>query len=405
MGTQIWTNWSGSVSAAPQQVISPSREAELLDLVSQAGQAGQSIRIAGSGHSFVPLCASNDLILSLDNLQGVVSIDSEQGEATVWAGSKIYQLGEPLLAAGLGMENMGDIDRQSLAGAISTGTHGTGPALGSISTQVIGLRLVTARDGILELSAEDDTVPFDAVRVSLGALGIVSQIRLRLLPAYRLHERTWVESFETCFEKLDEQIAATRHFEFFWSPREDGCACKALQPTDQTALPESAGGVPAAGRLSRYISEERIDFSHRIFPSERNTLFNEMEFAVPAEQGPDCLKAIRDLMLTRHPDVLWPIEYRTLAADEIWLSPAYRRETVTISIHQAAELPHEAFFADAEAIFREFEGRPHWGKMHSFTPAELRDTYPKWGAFQDLRQRLDPDGRFMNRYLESLFLS
>ena len=203
-------------------------------------------------------------------------------------------------------------------------------------------------------------------------------------------------------EKLDARIAAPRHFEFFWSPRDDACAAKALHPTDEP-VGIIAPAPEATGRLPRYLSPERVDWSYRIFPSERTILFNEMEYALPAEAGPDCLRAIRHLMLTKHTDVYWSVEYRTLRADDVPLSPAYGHPTVTISIHQAAELPHAAFFADAEAIFRSYQGRPHWGKLHSQTAHELRDLYPKFDRFVAERDRVDPTGRFLNDHLRSLF--
>ena len=205
--------------------------------------------------------------------------------------------------------------------------------------------------------------------VSLGALGIITQVTLRLLPAYQLHERTWVASFDDCVANLEDHIQANRHFEFFWVPGEDVCAMKALNlpyPVRLSSLSAERG--EAKGRLARYIREERIDRSYRIFPSERNLKFNEMEFAVPYTNGPKSLYEIRQLMQEKYPDVLWPIEYRTLAADDIDLSPAYGRATVTISIHQAAELPYQAFFADAEAIFRNHGGRPHGVKFIRIQP-------------------------------------
>lgn len=403
--TSSWTNWSQSVKAKPQALVAPISEDELVETVAQANQAGSIIRAVGSGHSFVPLCASDGVIISLDNLQGVVAINSTKQEATVWAGSKIHQLGEPLLAAGFSMETMGDIDRQSIAGAIATGTHGTGRRIGSISTQVTGMRLITAEGNILEVTATSNPALFKAAQVSLGALGLLSQITLRLQPAYRLHERTWVEPFEDCMAQLSQHIAATRHFEFFWSPKEDACACKALRPTEATQLAGQVAGQPVSGRLSRYVGAERLEYSHRIFPSERNIRFNEMEFALPEVHGPGCVRAIRQLMQEEYPDIVWPIEYRTLGADDIWLSPAYQRDTVTISIHQAADLPYQDFFADAEAIFRSFEGRPHWGKMHSHSAEALQQLYPMWTQFQQVRQEMDKNGRFLNPYLRKLFNS
>lgn len=385
-----WQNWSGSVVCRPVTVAVPTTEAEVAALVTRAARDGHTVRVAGTGHSFVPLCASDGLLLSLDGLQGVVAADPAAGLATVWAGSKIWQLGPLLRAHGLAMANMGDIDRQAIAGAVNTGTHGTGRGLGSISTQVAGLRLVTGEGGLLDLTAASEPEILDCARVALGAFGVLTQITLRVLPAYRLHERKWEEPFDDCMARLDAHVAATRHFEYFWRPGTDRCEMKALHPTE--AAPESVAGREG----------ERIGWSDEIFPSERNNKFNETEFALPAAAGPDCIREIRALMQTRHQDVQWPIEYRTLAADEIPLSPAQGRATVTISVHQAAELPYAGFFADVEAIFRNHRGRPHWGKHHTHRAAELRALYPQWERFQTLRRRVDPRGRFLNDYLGRL---
>ncbi|RLT40431.1 MAG: FAD-binding protein, partial [Chloroflexi bacterium] len=241
----VWNNWAGNISAAPQQIARPGSEEELAALVQKAAQSGQSVRVVGSGHSFQPLCATDGLLLTLDDLQGVVSADSTSGLATVWAGTKLHALGGPLLAADLALENMGDIDRQSVAGAISTATHGTGAALRNLSSQVVGLRLVTAAGDVLEIDGDSAPATFKAAQVSIGSLGIITQATLACLPAYRLHERTWAEPFAECMERLDERIAATRHFEFFWVPGEDVAACKALQPveTESWQVPEDLSGL------------------------------------------------------------------------------------------------------------------------------------------------------------------
>lgn len=236
----------------------------------------------------------------------------------------------------------------------------------------------------------------------MGLFGVLARITVQALPAYRLHERTWIASVEECFAGLDALIAANRHCEFFWSPAEDTCAMKTLALTDAPPQEIAPLGPPPPGRLARYVKPERIDWSYRIFPSERTIRFNELEFAVPAASGPDCFRELRDLMRRKHPDVLWPLEYRTLRADNIPLSPANGRDTVTISVHQAAELPHTAFFAAAEAIFRNHRGRPHWGKLHTHTARDLRNLYPGWDAFLALRARLDPTGLFLNHYLREL---
>lgn len=396
-----WQNWSGSVACTPQRLARPRDEAEIAALVA-APDAGV-VRVTGTGHSFTPLCATDGTLLSLDGMQGMIAADAQTCTATFWAGTKIHQMGAPLLAAGLAMANMGDIDRQALAGAIGTGTHGTGETLGSISTQVAGLRLVLASGETLDCSETREPDIFAAARLALGTFGVVTRITLRVLPAYRLHERTWVASFDECVAQLPSLVRENRHFEFFWSPQQDACAMKSLNPTDAERL-DVAPPPDVFGRIARYVAPERIDWSYRVFPSARTLLFNEMEFAVPAAHGPDCLRELRAMMHARHPDVTWPIEYRTLHADDIPLGPAHGRATVTISIHQAAELPHAAFFTDAEAIFRNYHGRPHWGKMHAHTARDLRDCYPQWDAFLAVREQVDPDGRFLNPYLRHLLL-
>ncbi len=393
---ETWKNWSGEVIAAPARIETPDSEEALITLVKQAAKAKQPIRVTGTGHSFTPLCATDGMLVSLDGMQGMVSVDLANLNATVWGGTKLWQLGDPLREAGMAMDSMGDIDRQSIAGAISTGTHGTGHGVGSISRQVIGLRLIAASGDIVECSAEKNPELLKAAQVSLGALGIVSQVTLRLVPAYRLHERQWNAMFDECFASLDKNIQENRHFEFFWVStrpkwKDDSCLMKSLNPTSKMPhdLPDKEG--------------ERIDHSARIFPSVRNNLFNEIEFAVPEANGPECLLELRQLMLHKHPDIAWPLEYRTVGADDILLSPAYKRDTVTISAHQAADLEYRPFFKDVEAVFRNHQGRPHWGKIHTHTRDDLRALYPMWDRFHAIRRELDPEGLFLNGYLKGLF--
>ena len=287
------------------------------------------------------------------------------------------------------MRNMGDVDVQALAGAVSTGTHGTGPTLANISSQVVAARLVLASGDVLELAAGDARL--DAARVSLGLLGVFSTLTLQLVPAYRLHERVWRSDTEACLGELDANVAAHRHFEFWWYPHRDFAEQKALQPSD-------ADPASVAGRKG-----ERIDWSARILPSVRELKFNEIEYSVPAAAGPACFREVRARMRSRWPDVVWPVEYRTLAPDAGWLSTAHARDTVTISLHQDAKLDCDAFFADCEAVFRAHDGRPHWGKLHRRTGAELARLYPEWERFRRLRAELDPQGVFANPYLRGLF--
>jgi FAD/FMN-containing dehydrogenase len=404
-----WSNWSGSVSCQPRQLLFPASEEQVVAIVRRATADGQTVRVTGTGHSFTPLCASDDVLVSLDHLAGIESADAPASLAWIRAGTKIHELGEPLAQRGLALENQGDVDVQAIAGAVSTGTHGTGPTLGSISTQVVGLRIVTARGEIVDCSREVDSEVFRAAQVALGSLGVITAVRLRLLPFYRLHEQVRREPLDACLDSLAGRIRANRHFEFFWYPVDDMAFTKTLNPTDraQTAARDlertSSGGNGDNTGLSS-AERERVEDSWRIFPTVRENRFNEMEYSVPAERGVECFLEVRELMRRKHPNVAWPIEYRTQAADDILISPAHGRATVAISIHQAAELPHAAFFDDAEEIFRRHHGRPHWGKMHSLTCRDLATLYPEWERFCSVRSRLDPRGRFLNAYLRRLFV-
>ncbi len=386
--TETWCNWSRSVRCAPQRIEHPASENELAALLRSTGLG---VRVAGRGHSHTPLVATDGILLVLDALAGIESCDPAAREATVRAGTRLSQLGAPLRERGLAMENLGDVDVQALAGAIATGTHGTGSRLRSLSNQIVGLRLFTADGERLECSETSEPRVFAAARVALGAFGVVSAVRLRLLPDYQLHERIWREPVEPALEALPERIAGSRHFEFFWLPQKDRLELKALNPS---TLPP--GPVPDRRR-------ERVGPAHEILPSPREVPIVEMEYSVPAEHGVACFLALRERMLRRHPQIVWPIEYRTVASDEIPLSPAYGRETVTLSLHQGADLPYREFFADCEAIFRDAVGRPHWGKIHSLRAAELRELYPRWEEFHAVRRELDPRGRFLNDHLRELF--
>jgi len=391
METESWTNFSGRVTCKPARLARPRDEAALIEAVRAAAADGRGLRVAGTGHSFTPLCASDGTLVSLDDWQGIIALDRGRRRATVRAGTKLHALGEPLLAAGLAMRNMGDVDVQALAGAVSTGTHGTGPTLANVSSQVVGARLVLASGEVLELDADGDPDRLDAARVSLGLLGVFSALQLQLVPAYRLHERIWRTGIEECLTELEADVAARRHYEFWWYPHKDYAERKALALTDAPA--ESV-----AGRKG-----ERIDWSARVLPSVRELRFNEMEYSVPAAAGPACFRALRERMRSRWPDVVWPIEYRTLGADSAWLSTAHRRASVAISLHQDARIDPDAFFADCEPIFVEHAGRPHWGKLHTRGARDLAALYPHWPRFQSLRRELDPRGVFANAYLRELF--
>jgi len=385
-----WTNWAGNVECAPQAIAVPRDEADAIATVRAAIREGLTIRATGAGHSHAPLCAHDGVLISLDRLSGVRSVDVERGRATIGAGTRIAALGEPLLARGLALANQGDIDVQALAGAISTGTHGTGPSLGSLSTMVRGLRLIDGRGDLIDID-ENTPALLRAGSVAMGSAGVILRVTLQLVPAYRLHERLWSAPLEQTMDRLDVLIAATRHFEFFWRPDTGLCDCKALHPTNLPLDPMT------------HLDGQRIDHSYRVFPSVRHPKHVESEWSVPAENGPDCFREIHALMTTKHTDARMAVEYRTVAEDNLLLSPNYGRPSVTISIHEFVDRDWLPYFTDAQAIFVNHGGRPHWGKWHSLRALDLANLYPGFNAFQATRRSLDPDGVFLSPYMRGLF--
>ena len=388
-----WSNWSGLVRSAPQRLLRPGTEDDVARAVADARHDGLGVRVAGAGHSFTALVATDDVILDLGELRGISAVGDAEGlpaEVELWAGTPIHEIGPALHPHGVALVNQGDIDRQAVAGACGTGTHGTGPTLTSFSGAVTGATVVVDGGEVVRCDATTEPGLFGATRLSLGGVGVVTRLRLAVRPSYRLHEREWSEPVDVTLERLEERIAATRHYEFFWFPGSDLAWCKSLDETD--AEPDDMPDVEG----------ERIGHSWAIFPSERDDRFNEMEYAVPAAQGPACFAALRELYASRHPDTTWPIEYRTQAADDVWLSPANGRATVTLSIHEPVDRDHEPLFRDAEEVFRSFDGRPHWGKLSYLTPVERRATTVGWDEWWTARDAIDPDGRFLNPHLRAL---
>ena len=389
-----WTNWSGSVHCTPSEMARPADVDGVVAAIRGAVGRGRHVRAVGSGHSFTPLGASDDTLLVVARLRGIEAIDSARRRATVLGGTKLYHLGKPLRQAGLAMKNLPDINRQAVVGAICTGTHGTGKDLGNLSTHVVGLEMVTGEGDLVRCSLDERPDLLRAGQVSLGALGIVTRLTLQLEATYRLHEKIWRTSYEECVTVLDQNIAENEHFEFFWRPGLDACLMKTLNKTDDPEDFENSN--------SETFERERIGHWDEILPSQRNNRFNEMEFAVPAGNGSNCLAELREMMRHKHKDVTWPLEYRTVAADDIPLSPHFGRPSVTISAHEPARTSYEGYFADVEAVFRNHEGRPHWGKMHWLTAKELEPLYPKWAEFQKAREEIDPKGTFLTHYLRTL---
>jgi FAD/FMN-containing dehydrogenase len=382
-----WSNWAGNVRCAPRLRVDAASEAEVVAALREAERAGLPLRVAGSGHSFSPLVATDGVLLGLDGLAGIARHEPERQRVWVRAGTKLSALGRELFALGLALENLGDVDVQALGGALATGTHGTGATLPNLSARVSGVRLLLADGSLRVLRAEEEPERLAAARVSLGALGVVTAARIDCVPAYRLHERVERTPIEACLASLDERVATHRHFEFFWYPGRDLAETKAIDVTDEP--PEAVAG-------QRY---ERIGWSHEILPSQRTLRFVEMEYALTAAAGPACFRAVRERMRSHHAAVAWPVEYRRVRADDAWLSPAHGRDAVTLSLHQGAELPWQEFFADLEPILLAHGGRPHWGKRHGLAASALAPLYPRFEAFRRLAGELDPQGRFRNPHL------
>lgn len=395
-----WANWAGNVQSAPRRVVQPASLDEVRVALWEAAAAGDTVRVAGAGHSFAPLCVTSGTLLDLSLLAGIEHLDPANGEATIWAGTRLFNLGGPLLEAGRALLNQGDIDRQALAGAVSTGTHGSGRKFGSFSSMVRAVELMRA-DGELVTIDASDPLRLRAASLALGLLGVLTKITLATGPAYKLREQNAAMSMEDCLALFEETERARRNAEFWWLPALDTCVLKTFVETDDAPfrdeLPEAAPGT-----LERYLRPDYVDWSWRAYPSQRNTRFVEMEYTLPLSEGPATLREIRDLVQTSHPDCTWAVEFRTQPGEDPLLSPTQGVESATISLHQAIEKPHDLFFRDAEPIFLAHGGRPHWGKLQYLTATQVANLYPDLPAFEAIRREMDPAGMFLNGYLQEL---
>ena len=425
MAGKAWRNWAGNVRCTPAAIVRPRSEEEVAVAIRRAAAAGQNVRVAGSGHSYTDIVSTSGTLLSLEHMRGIVSVDEERSEATVWAGSRLRSLGDPLWEQGFAMENLGDTDVQALAGAISTATHGSGIALRSLSSQVVGLTLVSAAGEVVECSRDREPELFRAACVGLGGLGVITRVRLRLQPRYTLSMKMRREKLAGVLAEMEQRLHS-RHFEFWYWPNTGIVTTRTTELTDaastqspvrrflQGIVVENAGlwivnsiakaVPPSADAISRLQAAlaptgERVDRPYRLLATPRLVKLLETEYSVPAEAGPDCLREIKAWIDKSHVPISFPIEYRYVAADDSFLSPYYGRASAVIDLQQFKGMPHHEYFSAGEEIFRRYDGRPHWGKLHSRTADELRPLYPDWDRFQEVRRRWDPDGLFMNDYL------
>ena len=423
-------NWSGNVTWEPVEVVRPVGLDDLRHALARARAARRSVRPAGSRHSFTPLCATDGVSLDLSAFTGIHAVDRDI--VTVGAGTPLHELNVLLDGIGRAVANLGDIDRQTLSGAISTGTHGTGATFGGLASQVQAFTLVTAEGDEVRCSGQEHPDLFAAAGVGLGAFGIVTQIALRTVPAFGLHQVVAPDSYQRIVDELPDRLAAD-HFEFFWFPLSDVAQSKssrrmaAGEPTEplsparhfiEDVLVEN-GALSAMCRIARRRPEqlprlhalvgrvmsrrESSDASFRMFATTRNVRFLESEYAIPRAALPAVLSAVGDLARRLPVGPAFPIEVRFAAADDVWLSTGYERDNAYVAIHQFVGMAHEEYFAEFARICAQVAGRPHWGKMHSLGAAELEALHPRFAEAAALRRDLDPRGLFLNDHLRAVF--
>ncbi|MEV4666714.1 D-arabinono-1,4-lactone oxidase [Microbacterium sp. LWO12-1.2] len=425
-----WQNWGRSASVRPVRVERPRSPEGVQRAVQAAASQGLAIKAVGAGHSFTGIAVAPGVLLELDDLQGLVAADAVTGRVTLLAGTRLHRIPALLARYGLAMQNLGDIDRQSISGAISTGTHGTGTGFGGLATQVVGITLVTAAGEFLRIDEEQNSELLPAVALGLGALGIIVEVTLQCVPAFVMHAIDEPAPLEDVLATLGERAAASDHFEFYWFPHTEVALTKR-----QTRMPEStvrrplpvigrwidetllsngvyrvvcaAGQVvpavtPPFSRLAVKLTGNReyTDLSNRVLTQSRTVRFREMEYALPAENVVSAFRAVQALITQRGWRIEFPIEVRFAAEDDRWLSTAHGRATGYIAVHRYWRADPTAYFEAVEEIMLAHGGRPHWGKLHTLDAERLRERYPRFDDFLALRDRLDPERRFGNRYLE-----
>ncbi|MEU0004635.1 D-arabinono-1,4-lactone oxidase [Streptomyces sp. NPDC006314] len=422
-----WRNWGGNIAARPARQVAPASVEELAAVVRRAREDGLKVKAVGTGHSFTSIAATDGVLIRPQLLTGIRGIDRESMTVTVEAGTPLKRLNAALAREGLSLTNMGDIMEQTVAGATSTGTHGTGRESGSIAAQIKGLELVTADGSVLTCSEKENPEVFAAARIGLGALGIVTAITFGVEPLFLLAAREEAMPFERVLAEFDQLWAENEHFEFYWFPHTGSTNTKR---NNRSAGPEQPVGrlagwiedeflsngvfqaaqwagravpaaVPAIARISsKALSARRYtDIPYKVFTSPRRVRFVEMEYAVPRAALVETLRELKTMVDRSGLRVSFPVEVRTAPADDITLSTASGRDSAYIAVHMFRGTPYQAYFTAAERIFTAHEGRPHWGKVHTRNAEYFDRVYPRFGEFTALRDRLDPERLFQNDYL------
>ena len=437
---RAFQNWSGHVHAHPHTFCRPTSAGELREVLQTAATEGQRVRAVGAGHSFTPVAAGDEVMISLDHLSGIITVDEASRRVRFHAGTRLRDIPELLAPFGLALTNQGDVNPQALAGAISTSTHGTGIGFTGFAGTVTGLSLMGTDGTAWELSETTDPEIFDLARVSLGVLGIITEIELACVPAFDLIAEEVVMGFEELLAELEPRMREADHFEFYWFPHTDtvltktntriapgeigpghlaeaGVRNRFLNLLDKEVVENGAlrlavelgaampGLVPRINRIAQSAVSDRTYRApgHAVFVTPRRVRFNEMEYAVPFESGTEVIREIRSVIESKGWKISFPLEVRSAAADDVPLSTAYGRETMYIAVHRFIKEDFAEYFRVVETICRRHGGRPHWGKIHSMDAADLRQIYPRFDDYTALRQQLDPQAIFGNKFTDSLF--
>ena len=426
----VWRNWARTESVRPQRLEFPPTVAAVQRAVVAAAAQHIPVKAVGAGHSFTGIAVAPGALLELRDLSGLVSVDADRGRVTLLAGTRLHRIPALLAPFGLAMENLGDIDRQSIAGAISTGTHGTGARFGGIAAQVVGSTLVTSSGDLLTVNEDENPELVPAVALGLGALGILVDVTLQCVPAYVLHAVEQPEPLDDVLTALEDRVAAADHFEFYWFPHTDRAMTKTntrlpdgaprhpLSPVGKWVDDTLVGSglhqvacstgraipalVPTINRVSAKVWGDRefTDASARVFATSRSVRFREMEYALPAANVRPAFEALRALVDDRGWRIGFPVEVRFAAADDRWMSTAHGRASGYIAVHRYWREDPTEYFEAVEEIMLGFDGRPHWGKMHTLGAETFRERYPRFDDFVALRDRLDPERLFRNPYLD-----
>ena len=420
-------NWASNIQATIPYYYQPETEEQLIRIVQQHSK----VRIVGTGHSWSALCPSEEALINLDKYSKVLSIDKVAKTVTVQPGIKLWQLNEYLDTQGMAMTNLGSISKQSLAGAISTATHGSGIQFQVLASLVRSFTLIKANGSKVSLDKEKNKEVFNLSIISLGSLGLVSEITLSISEAFRLHDRTVAIGFDEMLANLDDYIQNTDHFKIWWFPHVDKAVIYQYDRTQD---------APNDSRLRQWLQDEvlsvigyrtlvfignlfpslrpffnqililsfkkpldRIEKSYKVFNVPAPPIHRETEWAFDVRDAAEILAAYKKMIDLSEHKINFIQEIRFVRGDEFALSPAYRRDSMWVGCYLIGEKGWPELLADFEKLARSYYGRPHWGKEFSIDKAHLSSQYPEIEAFNRLRKECDPTGKFENKMISELF--